>query len=311
MRNVSPKLAPWLAAFNQQVAQLMANGFKPTAISAREALAFATAKNVSPGPALAWVNDELIPGRDYTVPVRIYHPAPQQALPVIVYFHGGGHMAGSVSVYDPICRRIAAASQHVVVSVEYRLAPENPYPAGLQDALAAAKGVWEALDRRQLSYQRTLTLAGDSGGGALAASISHLAQFDASLAVAAQVLLYPSLDYTMDQPSIEENGEGYFLTRARIGWYFDNYFQHAEDRRSASPLYGEFTAKLPRTLMISAGFDPLRDEAAAYLEKLQQAGVPHQHLYFDDMLHAILNLEALVEAECQTIYRTITEFLAE
>jgi acetyl esterase/lipase len=311
MRQISPKLAPWLAAFNQQVARLIENGFKPTAISAREALAFITASNVKPGPVIAWANDELIPGRDYTVPVRIYHPAPQQALPVIVYFHGGGGMAGSVSVYDPICRRIAAASQHIVVSVEYRLAPENPYPAGLQDALTAAKGVWDALERRQLPYQRTLTLAGDSGGGALAASVSHLAQFDASLPVAAQVLIYPSLDYTMEQPSMSENGEGYFLTRARIAWYFDNYFQHAEDRRSASPLYGEFTSKLPRTLMISAGFDPLRDEAAAYVEKLQQAGIPHRHLYFDDMLHAILNLEALVETECQAIYRGIAEFLTE
>lgn len=311
MHQVSPKLAAWLGAFNYKVNELLERGYLPTAISAREALAGITFTFVKAGPAIAWVNDELIAGPDYTVPVRIYHPAPEQARPVLVYLHGGGHMAGGVSVYDPICRRLAATTGHIVVSAEYRLAPENPYPAGLHDALTVAKGVWGALQRRGLPHQRRLTLAGDSAGGALVAGISSLAQGEAELEIAHQVLIYPSLDYTLSQPSIRENGTGYFLTESRIAWYFDNYFQHAENRREASPLYQPIGPRLPRTLLISAGFDPLRDEALAYLERLQQAGVATEHLPFDDMLHAFLNLESLVEDECAAVYQAIARFLQD
>jgi acetyl esterase len=308
-RQVSPKLAAWLIEVHRQLACMEANGYKPTAISAREALANTVRVMIGESPAIAWVNDELIYGRDYSVPVRIYHPAPAEARPVIVFYLGGGGMAGSVWTYDPICRKMAAATGQIVVSVEYRLAPENPYPAGVTDAYTAARGVWSALDRRSLPYVRTLSLSGDSAGGALASTISGRAQFDPSLKIANQILIYPSLDYTLRHASVVENGENYFLTRDRIGWYFDNYFQHGEDRCLASPLFQEFTDALPRTLIVSAGFDPLRDEALEYLARLKQLGVPHQHLHLDDMVHAFLFMESLVKEECDSVYRTIAEFL--
>ena len=309
MHAVSPKLVPWLADLNQRNAALIANGYLPTAISAREGLAGMTFLQVQPGPPLAWVNDELIPGPGYTVPVRIYHPAPTEERAVIVFLHGGGHMAGGVSVYDPVCRRLAAATGQVVVSAEYRLAPENPYPAGLNDGHTVARGVWAALERRQLPYRHELTLIGDSGGGALCASISTLAQFDPALRISNQVLIYPSLDYTLSLPSIQENAEGYLLHSSRVSWYFDNYFQHSENRRDASPLHAPFIERLPRTLIVSAGFDPLRDEAIAYQARLQQAGVVCERLHFDDMVHAFLNLENLVADECAAVYRRIAGFL--
>ncbi|MBK0413101.1 alpha/beta hydrolase [Chromobacterium haemolyticum] len=264
---------------------------------------------VTPGPDIAWVNDDLVPGRDFTVPVRIYHPNPQRALPVLAFFHGGGHMVGSVSVYDPICRRLAAASQHVVVAADYRLAPESPYPAGLQDAAVVAKGLWQALDARGLPYARQLSLAGDSAGGALTSSLSALGQYDASLRIKRQVLIYPSVDYTLSQPSVDENGEGYLLTKARVAWYFDNYFQHAENRLLASPLHGEFSRKLPPTLLVSAGFDPLRDEAFLYADKLRAAEVEAEHLHLEGMVHAFLNLEAIVPDVCREVYQRIGVFL--
>ena len=242
--------------------------------------------------------------------MRVYHPAPDQARPVVVFYHGGGHTAGNVTVYDPICRKLASASGHIVVSVEYRLAPENPYPAALIDAYTTARGVWDALDRRQLPYKKKLTLAGDSAGGALASTVSARAQFDYALEIENQVLIYPSLDYTMCHASIEENGTDYFLTKARIAWYFDNYFQNADDRYQASPLYGHFSKKLPRTLLITAGLDPLRDEALQYLAKLKESGVPHEHLYFDDLAHAFLCLEEMVKEECSKVYETVAQFLA-
>jgi len=309
MRQVSPKLAPWLIDVHAQIAQMNRNGYKPTAIGAREALATTVRAMITQSPDIAWVNDELIYGPDYAVPVRIYHPAPVERRPVIVFYHGGGGMAGSVWIYDPICRKLAAATGHIVVSVEYRLAPENPYPAGIIDAHTAARGVWQALDARSLPYAKSLSLAGDSAGGALASTVSARAQFDPAFNIANQILIYPCLDYTLRQPSVVENGENYFLTLERCGWYFDNYFQHGEDRYLASPLFQEFTNALPRSLIVSAGFDPLRDEALEYVSRLKETGVPHQHVHLDDMVHAFLFMESLVKEECDSLYSTIADFL--
>ena len=309
MHAVSPKLTDWLFQLNQLVRRLQESGYKPTAIGARAALANVTRALVSPGPDIAWVNDEIVHGRDYSVPVRIYHPAPDEARPVLLFLHGGGHTAGSVSVYDPISRRLAAATGHVVVVPEYRLAPENPYPAALHDVYAVARGVVAALEARGLPYVRQLALAGDAAGGALAATVSARAQHDTALQIAAQVLIYPSLDYSMSLPSITENGEGYFLNSDRIAWYFDNYFQRGEDRMAASPLHMTVTPRMPAALVISAGFDPLRDEALRYLDKLQAAGVLSEHLHFADLVHAFLNMEQLVAEECGQTYRHIAAFL--
>ncbi|OHX12301.1 carboxylesterase [Chromobacterium sphagni] len=309
MNRLHPSLRPWLADFNRIAQQKLDAGYKATAIGAREALAEFTRQMLPTAPDIAWVNDDLVPGGDYAVPVRIYHPEPQQALPVLLFLHGGGHMAGSVSVYDPISRRLAAASRHIVVAVEYRLAPENPYPAGLNDAANAAKRIWEVLDARRLPYARRLALAGDSAGGALCASLSGWAQSDASLSIERQVLIYPCVDYTLTQPSVAQNGDGYFLTRSRAAWYFDQYFQHAEDRRQASPLYWGFSARLPPTLVITAGLDPLRDEGRLYAERLSAAGVAVEQLQLDDQTHAFLNMEALVPEVCALAYRRIADFL--
>lgn len=309
MPQLSPKLAPWLTDLHAQIAVLIAKGYKATAIGAREGVVNVTRSYIKDSPAVAWVNDELVAGEQYSVPVRIYHPQPDEERPVLVFYHGGGHAAGSVQVYDPICRKMAVASGHIIVSVEYRLAPENPYPAGLIDAYTVARGVWDALKLRNLPFKRILTIAGDSAGGALASSVSNRAQFDYSLNIANQILIYPCVDYTMSHASIEENGANYFLTKERIAWYFDNYFQNAEDRYQASPLYGQFTKRLPRTLMISAGFDPLRDEAALYLARLREAGIEHEHVYFDDMVHAFLYMEELVKEECERVYAAIGKFL--
>jgi acetyl esterase/lipase len=309
MHEISPKLAPWLIEFHSQLAAKKSTGFKPTIISAREALDNIVRTMIKETAAIAWVNDELIDGRDYAVPVRIYHPAPAEARPVIVFYHGGGGMAGSVSIYDPICRKLSATTGHIVVSVEYRLAPENPYPAGVIDAYAAARGVCKSLDNRRLPYTQVLSLIGDSAGGALASTVSARAQFDPSLNIANQILIYPSLDYTLRHASVVENGNDYFLTRDRLIWYFDNYFQHGEDRYLASPLFQQFFAKLPRTLIISAGFDPLRDEALEYVERLKKEGIQHQHVHLDDMVHAFLFMESMVQEECDSVYRTIANFL--
>ncbi|WP_346838015.1 alpha/beta hydrolase [Microbulbifer sp. SAOS-129_SWC] len=307
MRQLDVKLAEWLQTFNAQVAQLNAAGFEPTPISAREGLANLTRGFVAPGPQMA-VCESLVYGAHYNVPVRIYQPEGAPAGPVIIYSHGGGHMAGSVAVYDSICRRIADACQRVVIAPDYRLAPENPYPAGIQDLLTVVRGAAATLEKKGIECDGRWILMGDSGGGAMTATASHLLQHERHRVIG-QVLIYPSLDYTLQLPSIEENGRGYLLEKEKIGWYFDNYFQGAENRYQCSPLYGEFTGQLPPTLVVTAEFCPLRDEGFAYVQRLDDAGVAVQSLHFDGMIHAFLNMESLVAEDCQRFYRHAAEFV--
>lgn len=308
-QSLDTRLQGWLTQLNALVAEQQAQGQEATPVTVRESLATLTATQVHDAPRPAWVGDAMIETGDYPVPVRIYDPAPEHEKSVCLFFHGGGHMAGSVSVYDPICRKIADASGQLVVSVEYRLAPECPYPLGLEDCLNASRHLWPVLERKQRRVRRQLFLIGDSGGGTYAASISALSQSDTQLEIDGQILIYPSLDYTLSQPSVHENGSGYLLEQARIQWYFDHYFRNQEDRRSASPIHMPITARLPRTLMITAGFCPLRDEGLAYLERLRAAGVPCEHRHFAGMIHAYLNLEGLVPDACAASYQAMAGFI--
>lgn len=309
MREINPKLKGYIDAFNAQIPLLLAAGFKANAINAREWLAKVTRDYAVDVPEIAAVWDDIVPNTGYMVPIRIFHPAPQEARPVLIHFHGGGHTAGDVSSYDPIIRKIAAATGHVVVSVEYRRAPEAPYPAAINDAYAVVKGIWPVLDARKILYKRELSLIGDSAGGALAATVMGRAQFDPGIALKRAVLIYPGLDYTLQQPSMVENAVGYLLQTSKIVWYYDLYLQNVEDRRAVSPLYGAFTDRMPETFVISCEFCPLRDENIAYVEKLKAAGVKTRHLHFPDLPHTFMNLEKLVKEECDRTYREIAEFL--
>ena len=169
--------------------------------------------------------------------------------------------------------------------------------------------MWATLDGRELRYRHCLSIAGDSAGGALCATVAHIAQYDAGIDIRRQAMIYPSLDYTMNSASIEENATGYLLQKEKIRWYFDNYFQHAENRKAASPLYMDFSNRLPETLAITAEFCPLRDEGVAYVEKVKSTGLRTEHLHCDHMIHAFMNMEYLVKEACETVYRKIGEFL--
>lgn len=308
MHQLDPALAVWLEEYNRELADLVAKGYKATAIGAREALANLTRQMVTPGPDIAWVNDELVAGRDYTVPVRIYHPDPAAAAGAGVFPrrrpYGGQRQRLRSDLPPPRRRQPARGGVGGISALAGK--PVPGWPAGCRHR---GQGVWQALDARQLPYVRQLSLAGDSAGGALTSSLSGLGQYDASLQIKRQVLIYPSVDYTLSQPSVDENGEGYLLTKARVAWYFDNYFQHAENRLQASPLHWAFTRKLPDTLLVSAGFDPLRDEDFLYVDKLRAAAVEVEHLHLDGMVHAFLNLEAIVPDACRMVYQRIGEFL--
>ena len=258
-------------------------------------------------PSVALIHDALVDGQEPAVPVRVFHPDPDLALPVLMYLHGGGHVAGSVAVFDCICRKIALATRHLVLAVEYRLAPEHPYPAGLQDALAVIGGYRRLLQRMGLRYQPRLALAGDSAGGAMAATLAH----QGTETISHLVLLYPSLDYTLSLPSVATLAKGYFLETEGIRWFLAQYFWNNEDRRAVSPLFMDVPAGFPPTLIVSAGFCPLRDEALQYARVLKNRGVAVRPVHCDDMIHAFLNMESLVPARCRALYEAMAVFLSE
>ncbi|WP_318412748.1 alpha/beta hydrolase [Photobacterium leiognathi] len=306
MRQLTASLEQWLKTFNLLMDGVIASGMPLTVATAREGLATITRELVTDIPDIALVKDTVIAER---IPVRIYHPQPEQALPVLLFFHGGGHMAGSVDVYDPICRKLALHSEHIVVSVEYRLAPEHPYPAAIDDGYLVLQSLLQALVRSELNFIPQLSIAGDSAGGALCATLARMAQFDDGIEIAKQVLIYPSLDYTLSFPSVNQNGVGYLLQQSRMDWYFSNYFQHNEDRRQASPVWGPYSMALPETLMITAEFCPLKDEGKAYVEALRKQEVNVEHVHFEQMIHAFLNMENITKKECEQAYQAIATFL--
>ncbi|MGD6734904.1 alpha/beta hydrolase [Photobacterium leiognathi subsp. mandapamensis] len=306
MRQLTASLEQWLKTFNLLMDGAIASGMPLTVATVREGLATITRELVTDIPDIALVKDTVIVER---IPVRIYHPQPEQALPVLLFFHGGGHMAGSVDVYDPICRKLALHSEHIVVSVEYRLAPEHPYPAAIDDGYLVLQSLLQTLVRSELNFIPQLSIAGDSAGGALCATLARMAQFDDGIEIAKQVLIYPSLDYTLSFPSVNQNGVGYLLQQSRMDWYFSNYFQHNEDRRQASPVWGPYSMALPETLMITAEFCPLKDEGKAYVEALRKQEVNVEHVHFEQMIHAFLNMENITKKECEQAYQAIATFL--
>lgn len=304
-------LRAFLAEAREAKERKVAIGYRHTATNARESMEVMTRRFVTRVPAIPLVRDELIPGPDYAVPVRLYHPAPGEALPVALFAHGGGHVAGSVSLYDPIARKLAVASRRLVVAVDYRLAPECPYPSALQDVVACVKGLFRLLWSLDppLPFTPSLALIGDSGGAALCASAAHLTQFDAGVTIERQVLIYPGLDYTLDQASVTENGLGLLLERQRILWLFDCYLQHAEDRRKVSPLFMPLTRHYPPTLVVTAEYCPLRDEGCAYVQRLRESDLVCAHLAYAGLVHGFLNLEDLVPDACGDLYRRIGAIL--
>ena len=288
---LSPELSAWLEGYNVLIEELRQGGYTDTPQTVRSGLARLTETLVTDVPNVAGVMDLQAVGATGNIPLRVYRADTDRVSPVLVYLHGGGHMAGSVDVYDPICRKLALACDRVVVSVDYRLAPEHPYPAGLEDATAVLRQVYGLLENHGIGCDRRLALAGDSGGGAMTATLVHRLQHDDTVRIEKQVLVYPSLDYCMQHPSMRENGQGYLLHADKIEWYFRHYLQHGEDRRAVSPLYMEFSNSLPPTLLVTAGYDPLLDEALAYRDRLADTGVECRHLHFPDQLHAFLNME--------------------
>ncbi|ROS01716.1 acetyl esterase/lipase [Sinobacterium caligoides] len=231
-----------------------------------------------------------------------------EAKPIMLFLHGGGHVAGSVGDYKGILRKIARLTDCRVVAVDYALAPEHAYPQGLNDARCALQGVHQALAKIGVASTEELYLVGDSAGGALAATLAIESSWQEHQ-ISGLGLIYPSLDYTLSTPAIETYGEGYMLTRDRVRWYFDQYLQNGEDRRACSPLYMDVGPHLPPVSIVAADHCPLVDESRQWAEKLKTKNRPVRIDIVENSIHAALNLEKLCPKASNTIYSLIEKMV--
>lgn len=233
------------------------------------------------------VHDVVVPTRNGSVPARVYrHRHSDALLGAVTYFHGGGWVVGSLDSTDAVCRFIAHHLRVVVISVDYRLAPEHPYPAAVDDALDAYRWV-----REQPQWGEVVAVAGDSSGANLAAVVANLTRDDNP--PDAQLLFYPVTDISSEHPSYATFAEGYFLTRRQMHWYRDHYVPNPDQRAdpAVSPLledFGDGSGIAPAHVAV-AGFDVLRDEGVAYAEALQAAGVPTTLQVVSGHIHSFTN----------------------
>ncbi|MDP6352972.1 MAG: alpha/beta hydrolase [Alphaproteobacteria bacterium] len=243
--------------------------------------------------AVGTVTDRTIPGPAGPLPVRLYRAegAGADPSPTLVFFHGGGWVIGDLDSHDAVCRWLCAHSGCLVVSVDYRLAPEHKFPAAVDDALAAT--AWVASHGGEIGADPCrLAVGGDSAGATLAAVVSQSARDSGSPALHFQMLIYPATDMTLGAQSHTDLAEGYRLTRVMIEWFRAQYLGAAADATDprASPGATVDLAGLPPALVITAGFDPLRDEGDDYARRLAAAGVPVEHRCYEGMIHGFFSM---------------------
>jgi acetyl esterase len=251
-----------------------------------------------PPEPVADLVDTSIPGPDGEVPLRIFKSAPEQAQPVLVWFYGGGWTLGTLEAADPVCRRLANATPCAVVAAAYRLAPEDPFPAAVEDCWAATRWVWEHGDEHGLDGGR-IAVGGPSAGGNLAAATALLAREEGGPPLALQLLVYPVLEHNADTASMRESADPVLFDREDVAWCWRQYLERETDGASplASPLRARDLSGLAPALVITAEEDPLRDEAELYAERLRAADVPTELVRFDGMAHGFFSsADVLAEA---------------
>lgn len=251
----------------------------------------------SPAEPVAVVRNERILGPGGELPIRIYAPQESSHSPALLYFHGGGWVIGSLESHDRLCRALCNAAHCVVISVDYRLAPEHKFPAAADDCEAAFHYVYKHAADLGIDPAR-IAVGGDSAGGNLAAVVTLRTRASGGATPAAQVLLYPATDHRHDTPSRRDFSDGYLLTDAAMRWFSGHYLRSAADGHhpDASPAAAASLTGLPPAFILTAEYDPLRDEGEAYAERLQQAGVPVILRRCEGMIHGFLQLTQMVPA---------------
>lgn len=251
---------------------------------------------LSPVPEGVATSDLVIPGPVGDLPARVYR-SEEGTLPGLVYFHGGGHVIGSLATHDGPCGILARDAGCAVVSVDYRLAPEHAFPADVEDADTATR--WVADHAADLGIDPSrLAVGGDSAGGNLATVAAGHARDAGGPHLVAQLLIYPWVDLTCTRPSMFGNATGRFMQAVDLGWWRDLYVAEDESLHhhpDAAALYADDVSDLPPAIVVTAGGDPLRDQGAEYARRLAEAGVEVRHLHYEDLIHAFIQLTTLSE----------------
>jgi acetyl esterase len=262
---------------------------------ARQAMAAMTALQGA-GEDVARVENRRIPGPAGEIPVRIYTPAGNAPFPMLVYFHGGGWVIGDLETHDRICRALANRAGCLVLSVDYRLAPEHRFPAAAEDCYAAT--LWTARNAEALGADPArIAVGGDSAGGNLSAVVALMARDRKEPQICFQLLVYPVTDAGCDTPSYDENAEGYLLTRDAMQWFWNHYTGSGGDREHlyASPLRARSVHGTPPALVLTAEFDPLRDEGERYAALLREHGVAVTLTRYDGMIHGFFGMTTMLD----------------
>lgn len=257
----------------------------------------ATKLDAEPAP-MALVEDREIPGPGGGIPVRLYVPAETGvADPLLIYFHGGGWVVGSLETHDRVCRQLAAKSGIRVLSVDYRMGPEHKFPAAVEDAWAVLNHVGAHAATFGIDHRR-IAVGGDSAGGNLAAVVTQMAKITAGTAPCFQLLIYPGTDMRGGYASRRELAEGYALTAKDIDYFRTHYLREDADALDprASPLLRDALHELPPAHVQTAGYDPLKDEGIAYVEKMCGAGVPVEHKHYPGLIHGYFNMSGAIDA---------------
>lgn len=297
-----------MSELDPQVAALLETmetmGMPPTyALSVESARERLRELFASEGEPVDRVEDFSITGPEDSIPVRLYAPAGEDH-PLLVFYHGGGWVIGDIETYDALCRALSNAADYAVLSVGYRLAPEHPFPAALSEAYAALEWAAQYGDRINCDPNR-IAVGGDSAGGNLAAAVALMSRDRDGPEIDHQLLIYPAVasPAVHDFPSYEENSDGYLLEAASVEWFLERYLPDKIDHRNAyaAPLLAREYANLPSATVLTAGFDPLRDEGREYAERLDRAGVAVEYHEYEGMIHGFVSLLDQVDAAREAV----------
>jgi acetyl esterase/lipase len=288
------RLQPDVAMVLEEIAQLEWPDIESLPVAQARVFALGTLTGRPPGPEVGEIIDGKLPGAAGELQYRLYRPASSGPHPIVVYFHGSGWVLGSFDVDDPFCRDLCVQSGLIIISVDYRHAPEAKFPAAPHDVFAAVQ--WVAENAASLGgVPAQIAVSGWSAGANLAAVVCQMARDADGPAISGQLLVAPVTDADFETGSYQSNGEDYLLTRSLMQWFWDQYAD-TQDRLNpmASPLRAESLKGLPPALVVTCEFDPLRDEGIAYAEALQAAGVETSHLACHGHIHASLSLVDVV-----------------
>jgi acetyl esterase len=248
------------------------------------------------------VVDQRIAGPGGEIPVRLYYPAGDPPFAVAVYFHGGGWVIGDLDTHHALCHALSKSSGCLVAAVDYRLAPENRYPAAVEDAYAATCWVADNAEAIQADARR-IAVGGDSAGGTQATVVAMMARDRGKPDIALQVLIYPITDHNFNTPSYLNNADGYMLTRDLMMWFWNHYLadEKLADDPYVSPLRAVNLTDLPQALILTAEYDPLCDEGETYARRLQEAGVKVKLTRYDGMIHGFIRMTSRLDKARQAL----------